>query len=368
MAFPTLRPEIASRVVLYQTDLRLESDAHADQRNGRRTVRTMSAKLAMKNTDFLRSSAYLLALSLATIIFLMTWQRAALLALHGDVTARFTTKQSSVTEVPVRSLLPRRHVAGRTQQAYQSACDKILADPTPLIRCQRDGASSWAQVACDNGTVSFQSPYGQDYYLYTQHFRHLRARHGVYLDVAANQPIYMSNSFLFDACLGWQGVCVEAHPLYVHRLRNARTCGVVPTCVGDVEGQAANLMLSRGAGGMEYTKRNIAVLNDTNHIPLNCTTLKTQLRDGGVTHVDYFNLDVDGHEMAVMRGIDWDSIVFNTITVEVSKTTLREIEDFLTERDYVRHIPTLNRETRETGLLHTAAVFLYKDTVFGQPV
>ena len=54
---------------------------------------------------------------------------------------------------------------------------------------------------------------------------------------------------------------------------------------------------------------------------LNCTTLELELRaarrlDGRWDHVDLLSLDVEGHEDAVLRGVDWTRVRIDHILCE----------------------------------------------------
>lgn len=251
--------------------------------------------------------------------------------------------------------------------SYNQACQKLMKDPQENVRCRRDREHGWHEPECENGTMTFQSQFSQDYYLYVNHFRFL-TRPGVYLDVAANEPIRISNTWVLDACLGWTGICVEANPFYVERLQFARTCYLIPTCVGDTDGQNVSFILGKGMSGIDETNKNLHRVSENNAISLQCTTLKTELKNMDVQRIDYFSLDVEGHEIYVLRGIDWNKLSFNVITVEVTDDSIREIEHFLASKGYVRHTPTLSQQTERKGLLHMDAVFLHPDVVFGAPM
>ena len=206
----------------------------------------------------------------------------------------------------------------------------------------------------------------QDYYLYTRHFRHL-ARRGVYVDAAANDPVAISNTFFFDACLAWSGLCVEAHPSLVQALHRERGCAVLPTCVGDRDGAVAEFVLDGGLSGVRETNKNRGRWRRRMaSVKKVCTTLKTELRIWDVGVVDYLSLDVEGHELYVLKGIDWGKVRINVITVEVTKKSLSGVESFLKGKGYVRHWPDLPG-AEKSGLLHEDAVFLHKDVVWGKP-
>ena len=55
----------------------------------------------------------------------------------------------------------------------------------------------------------YTSQFRQDKILFNMLFRDRKNR-GIYLDVASNHYKRISNSYFYDRCLGWQGICVGA--------------------------------------------------------------------------------------------------------------------------------------------------------------
>jgi hypothetical protein len=83
----------------------------------------------------------------------------------------------------------------------------------------------------------FFSQFGQDRQLFARYWKQWGDRKGFYVDVAAAHYEKNSNSYYLDRCLGWSGICVEAHPVRAAALRAHRTCVVVDTCVSETEGR-----------------------------------------------------------------------------------------------------------------------------------
>ena len=54
-----------------------------------------------------------------------------------------------------------------------------------------------------------------------------------------------------------------------------------------------------------------------NVVTTNCYTLSSILETMGVTHVDYFSLDVEGGEVHILNSIDFNKISFGVISIEV---------------------------------------------------
>lgn len=74
-------------------------------------------------------------------------------------------------------------------------CDALLASPLPA-----GGGGCHPTTAANCGPSvppRFYGQFGQDAWLYSQHFRHLQ-RPGVFLDVAANEAFDISNTYAFE--------------------------------------------------------------------------------------------------------------------------------------------------------------------------
>lgn len=87
---------------------------------------------------------------------------------------------------------------GGVAAARPDWCDALLASPLPAGGggCQPTSAAN-----CGLGLPPrFYGQFGQDAWLYSHHFRHLK-RPGVFFDVAANEAFDISNTYVFEARL-----------------------------------------------------------------------------------------------------------------------------------------------------------------------
>lgn len=247
-------------------------------------------------------------------------------------------------------------------------CKPLIVDPKPLTStCRRDPDS----LLCSNGKAQMFSQMLQDHYLFKFHFSWLRRR-GIYADVAANHPTHISNTYFFDACLGWSGVCVEAHPQFLSGLYRGRTCAMVPTCVSDQDGTSVIFSLQGGLSGIAKTNKNADDFKKkglaVSSIRMVCTTMEVALGKHDVSVIDYLSLDVEGHELSVLKGFNWEKVRINVMTVECQENSINEIETYLHSKGYVRHYPLLNERARKSGKLYEDAVFLHNSVKFGYPV
>lgn len=234
--------------------------------------------------------------------------------------------------------------------------------------------------------ADFNSPYlfsteQQDYYLYSRHFKNMK-RQGIYVDLATNRPILYSNTYFFDRCLGWKGLCIEANPIYYQRIYSRRSCSLVPTCISTVEGEIVKFNIPPGAdgggGGGIYAEdyklydQNASQDEKNRMLELKCTTFDTVVNRFNISVIDYLSLDIEGLEPKILQNISWDKIRINFITVE-DNTITQPFLDFMTTKGYTRHVITHTDEeelmSSETGrMLRHDSLFVHDSVEFGKPV
>jgi FkbM family methyltransferase len=154
--------------------------------------------------------------------------------------------------------------------------------------------------------TTFQSQFGQDAYLYRNFF--LGKAKGFYLDVGANAPKELSNTWFFDKCLGWAGICVEASPTRAQQLREQRSCKVVHACAWDAK---KTLMLS-GADANSINDH----LASGGSVAVECRTIDDILAAERVSKIDLFSLDIESAEPQALRGMDVRRWAPDVVTVE----------------------------------------------------
>lgn len=245
-------------------------------------------------------------------------------------------------------------------------CHALLQKPKPFDRtCKRSGNS----FKCLDGRVLMFSQFQQDYYLYENHFKYLN-RTGIYLDIAANDAIAISNSVFFDICLGWNGGCVEANPVFITKLDRRRTCVVTPTCVGKQDNETVEFALMGGAGAVigDTNKHAKAWEKDGTDVPTiqrTCTTVTRIAERDNMWNLDYLSLDVEGHELEVLQGIDWDRIKINVLTIEVSRDSRNKIVEKMEQLGFFLHRANLSPRN---DMLGSDLVFLHRHVKWGKPV
>jgi FkbM family methyltransferase len=184
--------------------------------------------------------------------------------------------------------------------------------------------------------VNYYSQEGEDCLLW-QIF-HTR-KSGFYVDVGAFDGIHLSNSYLFEQ-QGWQGVCIEPHPLYYQKCRQNRPGAVClhAACVGaesisEITFYTEAIGLFSGViGGRQedvkrrYVKRQMD-FNDFEENKIAAKTLNSilaaYLPDG--MHLNFVSIDVEGSELDVLKGFDIERYHPDVLVLEANSVEARQI-------------------------------------------
>ena len=143
---------------------------------------------------------------------------------------------------------------------------------------------AWMTPAGSARPLRFTSQFGQDSTLLTLFAGGGASNAGrVYVDVGANDPKGLSNTYFFDKCLGWRGVCIEANPALAATLRSERSCTVVNKCVSATRGTLR--FATNGVNG--HIASATADADASGTADVECAPLADILRDVGVDRVDY---------------------------------------------------------------------------------
>ncbi|XP_046460619.1 uncharacterized protein LOC124207282 [Daphnia pulex] len=148
---------------------------------------------------------------------------------------------------------------------------------------------------------------------------------GFFVECGALNGEYMSNTIDLERKFNWGGILIEANPITFQKLaaRN-RKSWTLPVCLslepfptkvsfqpksGDpghshIEGEAETLQKA-GIPGV-----------DPDVVSVQCFPFYSILLAVGRTLVDFFSLDVEGHELKILKTIPWHKVDIKALTVE----------------------------------------------------
>lgn len=146
-----------------------------------------------------------------------------------------------------------------------------------------------------------------------------KRRNGFFIDCGAADGIHLSNTLFLEIERNWTGLLVEANPTYFKKLlslnRNAYSSNVCLNTRNISEIQMFEHPSNDDSLG--------GILKDLDYVnttgvrnPTQCFPLDVLLNALGVSHVDYFSLDVEGAEIGILNTIPFDTLTIDVIGLE----------------------------------------------------
>ena len=142
-------------------------------------------------------------------------------------------------------------------------------------------------------------------------------KNGFFVDLAANDAIFISNTYSLETNLDWSGICIEANAMYMWGLAH-RNCEVVWGVTYNTTGDSVAFTYNGYDGGIVSAETDIKQKRPE----LTTETLPTiALRDilvklNAPKVIDYFSFDIEGAEQIVLQYFPFDEYTFLTMTVE----------------------------------------------------
>ena len=164
---------------------------------------------------------------------------------------------------------------------------------------------------------------------------------GYYVEVGANDPSLLSNTRRFYD-RGWHGISIEPDPRMYARLAAARSRDTVLNIgVASTNGKASFYRLDPDTlSTFDYTAyqralREFPGTRLVDVLELEVATLATicLLHVGPKQTIDFLSVDVEGTDLDVLRGNDWQITRPTLVLVEINQAGT-EILEFMTSVDY----------------------------------
>ena len=160
-------------------------------------------------------------------------------------------------------------------------------------------------------------------------------RNGFFVECGAFGGEELSDSLFFELERNWTGILIEAHPGY-HReiLKKNRRALVLRACLHPRPGLIKFKLAGWGSGVSDLNKNSGFFDKTTAETDVQCFSLNSIMAAIGVRHIDFFILDVEGSELAVLESIDWTRLSIDVFNIEYSihhdnsVTKLNELRDY----------------------------------------
>lgn len=166
---------------------------------------------------------------------------------------------------------------------------------------------------------------------------------GIFLDVGALDGKRFSNTYSFE-CEGWKGICVEAHPYYIPYIQKNRPNSiVVHAAVSDknkekVEFYANDLgsLSTLDASMQNFFKSNYRKnVREYKKIFVPMRTVDSILEENRIDRVHVVSIDVEGTELAVLKGFNLQKYKPRVLVVEaLDKKREVALKSYMKEKKY----------------------------------
>lgn len=196
--------------------------------------------------------------------------------------------------------------------------------------------------------------YGQfdppvDRVLFERYFPDRNIR-GTFVECGAYDGLVESSCKFFEETLGWTGYNLEPSPPNFRALqRNRPRSRNLPIGLSNQDGRASFMHAISpvhgegfGNGSIQHTSAHLEALKNEG-----CTFERYEIevmrwdsfvKREGVTHVDLFVLDVEGHEMQVIEGMHGCPVLPDILCIEVGHLSFDEVRSALARLGYVYDI------------------------------
>lgn len=173
---------------------------------------------------------------------------------------------------------------------------------------------------------------------------------GFFLDSGASDGVRGSNTLVLERDYGWSGICVEPNPHFFSKLTAARRCHCVNACLYDRDGDV-DFVDAEVLGGIaeQYPPTLVRQAQVSYGIEVDsagrpATVVRPARAIAGVLEecgaprvIDYWSLDTEGSELAILHAFPFDRYDVRSLTVEHNWLPAREdIHAFLTAHGYLR--------------------------------
>ncbi|XP_059482337.1 uncharacterized protein LOC132200691 [Neocloeon triangulifer] len=165
---------------------------------------------------------------------------------------------------------------------------------------------------------------------------------GFFVDCGAHDGEFYSNTLTLEKYFNWTGLLVEASSEELISLATKnRKSWIAPTCMSlsktpDIVTFYEDKLLGKVVGSKEK-----AVKNQTrgSYVDILCLPFNTLLTSLNRTKIDFFSLDVEGHEFDILQTIDFKKFEFDILVVEFAHNgpNIKLMAPFMDRNGYYLH-------------------------------
>lgn len=192
---------------------------------------------------------------------------------------------------------------------------------------------------------TYHSQAGQDQFIEQNFFEGKTG--GFFIEIGGHDGITGSNTLFFEKFRNWDGICIEASPALYEKMRISRSVECLNFALSDFDGESEFFEITKGPHQMSGLtgdfKPNLLESFKTSadvegrEITVPVMTFEKLARERDLQKVDYFSIDVEGAEMGLLQGIDFDFTDIGVMSIENppdQKDNFKAIRQFMGDHHY----------------------------------
>lgn len=166
---------------------------------------------------------------------------------------------------------------------------------------------------------------------------------GCCVEVGGFDGVTGSNTYFFEK-KGWRCLVVEPMPDFCKKIKDVRSCEVAQLAASDKEGEVV-FYVAVGVetlSTIEYEETHFDRIKSLSSHEVEKITVKTERLDNillsrGLNNIDFLTIDVEGHEMSVLEGMDFSRITPRIVIIEDNSNGLdKKVRRFMEAAQYKR--------------------------------
>lgn len=178
-------------------------------------------------------------------------------------------------------------------------------------------------------------------------------RPGFYVDIGAHHPCRFSNTCIFYK-KGWYGINVDATPGSMRQFKRLRRRDInLEYGISCEEGEMTFFIFDEPALNTfseelarEYQEKGRKLIGKHTVATRTLASLLNEYMPAG-TEIDFMSIDVEGHELQVLRSNDWRRyrpyiLLVESLNIELTRLTDSELYKYLTSLEYEWIAKTFN--------------------------